>query len=80
MEMTNCPNEMEFRSLVASSAQTNDEKKKIQMYKQNKRLCAIITLGQDSDHGLAAIQRIVAKGTDPHGSAYKFMNILEEKH
>lgn len=79
-EMTNCPNETEFKSLVASSTQTNDEKKKIQLYKQNKRLCAIITLGQDSDHGLAAIRRTVAKGTHPHGLAYKFMNILEEKH
>jgi len=65
---------------MANSMQTGDEKKKIQLYKQNKCLCAIITLGQDSDHGLAAIQRTVIKGTHPHGLAYKFMSILEEKH
>jgi len=49
------------------------------LYKQNKHLCAVISLGQDSDHGLAAISRTVVKG-HPHGLAYKFLNILEEKY
>jgi hypothetical protein len=59
---------------------SDDEKKKVTLYKQNKRLCAVITLGQDSDHGLAAISQTVVKGIHPHGLAYKFLNILEEKY
>jgi hypothetical protein len=53
--MTNHPNKMEFKSLMTSSTQTDDEKKNIHLYKRNKHLCAIISLGQDSDHGLAAV-------------------------
>ena len=75
-----CSEESEFTTLQANSVLSDDEKKKVMLYKQNKRLCTVITLGQDSDHGLAAISRTVVKGKHPHGLAYKFLNILEEKY
>ena len=50
-----CSKESEFKSLQANSVLSDDEKKKVMLYKQNKHLCAVITMGQDSDHDLAAI-------------------------
>ena len=75
-----CPEESKFESLQTNSVLSDDEKKKVMLYKHNKCLCAVITFGQDSDHGLAAISRTVVKGKHPHGLAYKFLNILEEKY
>jgi hypothetical protein len=80
MEMTNFLNKTEFKSLVASSMRTDDKRKKIHLYKQNKSLCAIITLGKDGDHSLAAIWRTVVKDMHSQSLAYRFMNTLEEKH
>ena len=46
----------------------------------NKRLCAIIMLGQESNHGLAAMEGTVESGLHPHGLAYKFVKFLDTKH
>ena len=43
-------------------------------------MCAIITLGQESNHGMAVIKRTVEKGVHPHGLAFKFVSMLKEKH
>ena len=53
--ISECPEESEFKSLQTNLVLLDDEKKKVMLYKQDKRLCAVIALGQDSDHGLAAI-------------------------
>ncbi len=39
-----CPEESKFKSLHTNSVLSDDEKKKVMLYKQNKCLCAVILL------------------------------------
>ena len=79
-EMKNCPNLTEFKLLSSNSSRTADEDRNIELYKMNKRLCAIIVLGQDSDHRLVAMDGTVIAGLQPHGRAYKFLKVLNSKY
>ena len=79
-EMRNCPNLTEFKILSSNSSRTADEDRKVELYKMNKHLCAIIMLGQDSDHGLVGMEGTIEAGVQPHGLAYKFMKVLNSKH
>ena len=79
-EMKKCPDVSDFKTLLAKTTPTESEGKQIEVLKQNKRMCAIITLGQESNHGMAVIKRTVETGVHPHGSACKFVSMLEEKH
>ena len=74
--MRNCPTKAEYDALTES---TEEEKKKAKLFKANRRMCAVMTLGQDSEHGLAAIQR--TKSDDhPHGKAWKIVEAMMAKH
>ena len=50
--MANFPTEPEYTALDLTIA---DGKAKAKLYKQNKIICAIVVLGQGSDHGLTVI-------------------------
>ena len=51
-----------------SDKTTGIGKQQADLYIANKRMCALIVLGQDSDHGLATIQKTATKD-HPHGNA-----------
>ena len=56
-----------------------DDKAKAKLYKQNKRICAIMVLGQGSYHGLSVIQK--TKTTDyPHRMAWKIVAAMKKKN
>ena len=65
--MGNCPTKTEYEAIGANPA-GNDLKRAL-LWRQNKRMCAILTLGQASDHGLAVIQKTVTADF-PQGKAY----------
>lgn len=74
--MRNCPTKAEFDALDRN---TDDGKKLAKLYQANKRMCAVMVLGQDSEHGLAAIQK--TKSDDhPHGLAWKVKETMMAKH
>ena len=78
-EMVNCPTKTEYMTLKGKSTSTDDEKEKINLYKANKRMTAIMTLGQSSDHGISMIER--TKSDDfPSGLAYKVINAMKLKN
>ena len=58
-EMANCPTKLEYDALVAITPVTTDvaNLKKMKLWKDSKKTCAFYTLGQDSDQGLAMIQK-----------------------
>jgi hypothetical protein len=67
--MANCPTKMEFVSIDATNP-TNVPL--VELYKANKKLCAIIELGQGKSHGIALLGK--TKSEDyPKGLAYKFV-------
>ena len=62
----NCPTKAEFDELGATDP---NDIAKAKLYKANKKICAIITLGQKTNHGLAVINK--TKSDDfPQGLAY----------
>ena len=74
--MANCPTKSEYDGLGTTDA--NDIQKAM-LYRQNKRACAIIVLGQTSDHGLAIIAK--TKTSDhPHGLAHEFVETMKRKN
>ena len=58
---------------------TGTGKQQADLYNANKRMCALIVLGQDSDHGLATIQKTTTKD-HPHGNASKFLQLCAHKN
>ena len=75
-DMANCPTKSEYTVLDLTIA---DGKVNAKLYKQNKRICAIMVIGQGSDHGLAVIQKM--KTTDhPHWMAWKIVVAMKNKN
>lgn len=75
--MANCPTKSEYDAL--GSNPTGDALKKAVLYRQNKRMCAILTLGQGSNHGLAVIKKTVSDDF-PQGKAYRIIEMLMAKN
>mmetsp|Transcript_8277 Transcript_8277/g.14995 ORF Transcript_8277/g.14995 Transcript_8277/m.14995 type:complete len:89 (+) Transcript_8277:239-505(+) len=75
-DMVNCPTKSEYAVLDLTIA---DGKARAKLYKQNKRICAIMVLGQGSDHSLAGIKK--TKTTDhPHGMAWKTVAAMKKNN
>ena len=66
--MANCPTKSEFAVLDVTNP-TNGPL--VELYKDNKKLCAIIALGQGKSHGIALLGK--TKSDDfPNGLAHEF--------
>ena len=69
MMMANCPTKSEFTVLDLTNP-TNGPL--VELYKANKKLCAIIALGQGKSHGIALLGKM--KSDDfPNGLAHEFV-------
>ena len=67
--MANCPTKLEF-AVIGIMNPTNMPL--VELYKANKKLCAIIALGQGKSHGIALLGKM--KNDDyPNGLAYEFV-------
>ena len=78
-EMANCPTKSEYMTIKGKTNPSDDEKERISLYKQNKRMTAIMVLGQESDHGIAMIDN--TKNDDyPSGLAYKVIQAMKVKN
>ena len=75
-DMANCPTKSEYAVLDLTQI---SGKAKAKFYKQNKRICAIMVLGQGSDHGLAVIQETKTPN-HPHGLAWKIVGAMMKKN
>ena len=76
-EMNNCPTRTQYVAISDKTVTPGLEQ--ATLYKANKRICAIITLGQGSDHGLAMMEK--TKSPDfPQGLAWKFVNAAMKKN
>ena len=49
------------------------------LYNANKQMCALIVLGQDSDHGLAMMNKTTLTN-HPHGNAFQFLKLCAHKN
>jgi hypothetical protein len=66
--MANCPTKSEFAVIDGTNP---TDMPLVELYKVNKKLCAIIALGQDKSHGIALLGKM--KNNDyPNGLAYEF--------
>ena len=75
--MATCPTKTQYDAYVVST--DANEKKLAKLYEQNKRACAIMTLGQKSNHGLAMLNK--TKSADyPHGVAWKAIATMKRKN
>ena len=74
--MANCPTKSEYDALGTTDA---GDIKKAMLYRQNKRACAIMVLGQTSDHGLAIITK-TKTANQPHGLAFEFIETMKRKN
>jgi hypothetical protein len=67
--MGNCPTKLEF-AVIDITNPTNMPL--VELYKVNKKLCAIIALGQGKSHGIVLLGK--TKNNDfPNGLAYEFV-------
>ena len=67
--MANCPTKSEFAVLDVTNP-TNGPL--VELYKANKKLCAIIALGQGKSHGIALLGK--TKSSEfPNGLAHEFV-------
>ena len=72
-----CPTKTEYEA-IKNSTDAN-EMKLVKLYQQNKKACAIIVMGQKSNHGLAMINK--TKTDDhPHGIAWKAIATMKRKN
>ncbi len=76
LKMMGLPKKSEFELLDLTK---QDEKELANLYNANKRMCALIVLGQDSDHGLAMMKR-TSTSDNPHGNSMRFMQLAENKN
>lgn len=73
-----CPTKAEYDALAPTTTDAT-ELAKVKLYKANKRICAIITLGQKSDYGMSVVKK--TKSADfPQGVAYRVFEILKKKN
>ena len=75
-KMAKLPKKSEYDTLDLSK---DPDKELAALYNANKQMCALIVLAQDSDHGLAMIQKTTTKD-HPHGNAYQFMKLCTNKN
>ena len=76
VEMRNCPTKTAYAALDLTQSPGKEQGA---LYKANKRMCAIITLGQGSDHGLTMMKK--TKTPDqPNGVAWKFAEMAAKKN
>ena len=77
--MKECPTKLQYDSLSSSPNSLDPTvKEKIRLYKTNVRVCAMIVIGQDSDHGLDHLNK--TKSTDyPQGLAWKALKSMKSK-
>ncbi len=69
-----CPTKTQYDAYVVDN--DNNEKKLAKLYQQNKRACAIMVIGQKTNHGLAMINK--TKLDDyPHGIACKAIETMK---
>jgi hypothetical protein len=67
--MVNCPTKSEF---VENDVMNPTNGPLVELYKANKKLCAIIALGQGKSHGIALLGKV--KNDDyPNWLAYEFV-------
>ena len=72
----NCPTKAEYDALETTDA---SDIQKAMLYCQNKRACAIMVLGQTSDHGLAIVTK--TKSDDhPRGLAFEVTETMKRKN
>ena len=75
--MATCPTKTQYETFVNSN--DANEKKLAKLYQQNKKACAIMVMGQKSNHGLAIIEK--TKTDDfPHGVAWKAVATMKRKN
>lgn len=79
-EMRAMPGKTAYTTLKAidPTNQSNDDKKHIQLYEQNTKMCSIFVLGQSSNHGL--MQLVATKSDEfPHGKLWEAFGALDRK-
>ena len=75
-EMQNSPTKTEYKALGTTNP---NDIAKAKLYMANKKLCAIIMLGQKTDYGLLVISK--TKSNDfPQGIAYYVLEMLKSKN
>ena len=75
-KMLNCPTKSEYDAL--GTTDPNDIAK-AKLYKANKQIHAIITLGQKTDHGLVVIYTTKSKDFS-QGKVYRVLEMLRAKN
>ena len=74
-EMQNCPTITDYETLGTTNP---NDIAKAKLYQANKKLCAIIMLGQKTDNGLSVISK--TKSNFPQGIAYHVLKMLKAKN
>jgi hypothetical protein len=76
--MATAPMKLEYDAFTVGTA-VPAKVAKIKLYEDNRKMAAIIILGQTSDHGLAMMESTIT--TDqPHGMVYKFIENVRVKY
>ena len=76
--MRDLPTQSEYALLPVGTTDVL-EKKKQKLYDDNKRMAAIIVLGQQSDHGLSMMESTVT-ADQPHGVVHEFLTQVKIKY
>ena len=78
-DMTDCPTKSEYDTLMANTNRDADEDNKVFLFKANRKIMAIISLGQNSDLGMAMVNH--TKTPDqPNGVAHEFLAAMMEEY
>ena len=75
--MATCPTKTEYDCFVVST--DPDEKKLAKLYQMNKRACAIMVIGQKTNHGLVMIEKTKTVNY-PHGLAWEAIETMKRKN
>ena len=76
--LAECPTKVEFDA-ISLMMMDAEELAKLKLYKVNKRICTIITLGQKSDYGMSVVKKTKSKDFS-QGMAYRIIKILKKKN
>ena len=77
LKMRACPTKAEYEALVQASTVV-DVIAKIKLWKSNAKLMATIVMGQQSNHGMAMVEK--TKSADlPSGQAWKVLEAMQKK-
>ena len=75
--MATAPTKSEYDAFTVGTV-IPAEVAKIKLYEDNRKMAAIIILGQTSDHGLAMKESTIST-EQPHGLVYKFIKNVRVK-